>query len=75
MTVINRLPNRETNQRDMLSSKPSLSIAVTISAGRVAAVEVELPIPNMTVAMIPPHALKIAVIISIRLPTASFTTG
>ena len=43
-----------------------------VTAGRVAAVETEPPVPDMIVAMIPPHTLKIAVIISIQLPTATF---
>ena len=47
-------------------------MAVTISEGRVAAVETEPPMPPMTVATIPPHTLKMAVMISMQLPTATF---
>ena len=67
-----REPRKDTSQRGILSSRPRLSMAVTISVGRVAAVEMEEPMPPMTVLMIPPQILKMAVISSMQLPTATF---
>jgi len=43
ITVIKRVPNRETSHRGMLSNRPTPSMAVTISLGSVAAVEIEPP--------------------------------
>ena len=70
MTVIKRVPNRDTSHRGMLSNRPTPSMAVTISLGRVAAVVMEPPSPLITVCVMPPQILKIAVIISIHRPTA-----
>ncbi len=69
---MNRLPSRDTSHKGMLSRRPRPSMAVTISLGNVAAVETEPPMPLMTVATIPPHTLKMAVMISMQLPTATF---
>ena len=70
MTVIKSEPNRETSQRGMLSKRPAPSIAFMMSLGKVAAVEMELPSPLIAVCTIPPHISKMAVMISMHLPTA-----
>ena len=67
-----REPRKDTSQRGILCKRPRPSMAVTISVGRVAAVEMEEPILPMAVLIIPAQMLKIAVISSMQLPTATF---
>ena len=72
MIVIKRLDNRDTSHRGILSKRPKLSTAVTISVGSVAAVEIEPPTLPITVLTTPPQMANMAVINSMQLPTASF---
>ena len=64
MTVMKRLPRNDTSHKGILSIKPTPSMALTISEGRVAVCVTAVPIPFITVATIPPQILNIAVIIS-----------
>ena len=57
-------PRKDTSQRGMDCKKPTLSMASTISLGRVAACVTAPPIPPMTVCTMPPQMEKIAVMIS-----------
>lgn len=71
-TVINRLPISVTAQSGMLSKKPQLSIAVTISSGRVVSLVAPKPALFIMVDMIPCTILNIASISSIPYVTKAF---
>ena len=62
MTI--RLPSIDTSQRGMEARKPTSSMALTISVGRVAAVDTAPPMPDMTLETTPPQMWKIASMIS-----------
>ena len=70
MTVIKRLPRKETIQRGMLCKSPKSSIAATSSAGRVADSVTAPPTLHMMADTTLPQIAKMDVIISMPLPTA-----
>ena len=72
MMVINRLPNRETNHRGMLARNPTLSMVSTISWGMVIPAVAMPPMFPITVCTTLPQTEKMAVIMSMAEPTATF---
>ncbi len=69
-TQMNRDPSRVMAHRGMLSQKPTSSMMVTISAGRVVSVSADSPEAVMMVEIIPWATLNSAVISSIPWVTA-----
>ena len=68
-------PRKETSQRGMDCKKPTSSMAVTISLGRVAVSLTAPPTPPITVCTIPPQMEKMAVMSSIPEPTATLAAA
>ena len=68
---MNRDPSRVMAHRGMLSQKPTSSMMVTISAGRVVSVSADSPEAVMMVEIIPWATLNSAVISSIPWVTAA----
>jgi hypothetical protein len=70
-TQMNRDPSRVMAHREMLSRKPTSSMTVTISSGRVVSVSADIPEAVMMVEIIPWATLKSAVISSMPWVTAA----
>ena len=71
---MNREPSRVMAHRGMLSKKPTLSMVVTISLGRVVADMAVRPEEDMMVDTMPWATLNSAVISSIPCPTAAWAS-